>query len=147
MLIAFCQRSSCIARKLSRNPGLRPSNHLWASSMRSSVLQHSFASSRKNDVRESSKPTCSYSSRTHVWAGLHYSPDSFLGATTAHSIPHADARKLTFLCGEQTCMRSSAPLLPHLSANSLGRCVWPQPCSKVVEGPCSRSRLRCRCAG
>ena len=31
-------------------------------------------------------------------------------------------------------MRSSAPLPPHFSANSLGRCVWPQLCSKVVDG-------------
>ena len=31
-------------------------------------------------------------------------------------------------------MRSSSPLPPHFSANSLGRCVWPQPCSKVVDG-------------
>ena len=100
--------------------------------MRCSVLQHSFASSRNREICEGSKPTCSHSSRTYVWAGLHHPPQSLLGTATAHSIPLAD--KLTFLCGEQTCTRSSAPLLPHFSANSFGRCVWAQQCIKVVEG-------------
>ena len=99
-------------------------------------------------IREGSKPTCSYSSRTHVWAGLHYSPDSFLGATTAHSTSHMPMHgSLRSFCGEQTCtMRSSAPLLPHYSANSLGRCVWPQPshqdCGDQVQGVVRG----CRCA-
>ena len=74
------------------------------------------------------------SSHTYVWAGLHDSPPSFLGTTTAHSIPLADARMLTSLCGEQTCMRSSAPLHPHFAVNSLWCCVAPQPCSKVEKG-------------
>ena len=44
--------------------------------MKCSMLQHSFASSRNREVCEGSKPTCSHSSRTHVWAGLHHPPQS-----------------------------------------------------------------------
>ena len=51
--------------------------------------------------------------------------------TPSHLPMHGSSRSF---CGEQTCTRSSAPLLQHLSANSFGRCVWPRPCNKVVEG-------------
>ena len=72
---------------------------------------------------------------------------SFLGATTAHSIPLADARKLTFLCGEQNVHEefrssSSASFGKQFGALCLASTLQ-QGCGR----PCSRSRLRCRCAG
>ena len=113
--------------------------------MMCNALQQNFASPRNMEVREVSMPACSRSSRTFVLVGLHCSPQSFLGTTTAHSIPLADARKLTFFCREQTYTRSSTPPLPHFSANSFWRCVWLEPCSKVVDGQVQGSSVVPQC--
>ena len=148
MLFAFCQRSSCISRRLWRDSILWPCNHLLASSMSCGVLQHSFASSRNNEVRQGSIPTNVQSLKSHSRLGW---PSPF---STELSWYYDGPLHPTCRCTEAHVLLQG----PHMheeflssSSANFGNQFWALCLDSTLHQGCrrpgSRSRLWCRCAG
>ena len=112
------------------------------------MLQRSIGSSWNREVREG-LCTNLQSLMSHSRFGwpspffteLSWNCDGPLHPTSRYTEARVPLREKTNV-HEEFRSSSSAPF-----GKQFGRSVWPQPCSKVVEGQIRGSRLRCSCAG
>ena len=98
------------------------------------MLQRSFESSRNREVREglctnlqSLMSHSRFGWRSPLSTELSWNYDGSLHPTSRYSEAHVPLRETHV--HEEFRSSSSAPF-----GKQFGRCVWPQPCSKVVEG-------------